>query len=161
LATELGITGWREGEANDAAKRCFLAWLGRRGTTGSSDVEAGIIRVRSFLGSHGTSRFQVIHHPSRANDAKDEALVVRDRVGFRRWNADTDETEYLILRDAFKDEVCKGQPYQAVLKELDKRGFLVRDGLNLTIKARLPELGTPRVYCIRGSILEGDDAGRL
>jgi hypothetical protein len=48
-----------------------------------------------------------------------------------------------------------------VLKELANRGFLVRDGQNMTIKARLPELGTPRVYCVREAILEGDDAGQL
>ena len=63
---------------------------------------------------------------------------MRDRVGFRRWNSEAEETEYLILRDAFRDEVCKGQSCRAVLKELAKRGFLVRDGQNLTIKARLP-----------------------
>ena len=41
LASEWGITGWGAGEATVAAKRCFLDWLNRRGTTGASDVEAG------------------------------------------------------------------------------------------------------------------------
>ena len=82
-----------------------------------------------------------------------------DRAGFRRNHSDIDETEYLIFPETFKGEVCNGLPHRAVLKELDKRGFLVREGKELTIKPRLPELGTPRVYCIRGAILEGDDAG--
>lgn len=161
LATDWGITGWGAGEATEAAQRCFLDWLKRRGTTGASDVEAGLRQVRSFLVANGASRFQVIHPPSRSNDGNDAVTVVRDRVGFRRWNSESEETEYLILPDAFKDEVCKGQSSRAVLKELANRGFLVRDGQNMTIKARLPELGTPRVYCVREAILEGDDAGQL
>lgn len=158
LATEWGLTGWKDGEATNAAQRCFQNWLDRRGTTGASDVEAGVRQVRSFLGSHGTSRFQGIHTPSRSDNGNDQVTVIRDRVGFRRWNSEAEETEYLILIDLFRDEVCKGHSSRAVLRELAKRGYLVRDGQNLTIKARLPELGTPRVYCIRGAILEGNDA---
>ena len=160
LATEWGITGWESGEATAAAKRCFLDWLRRRGTTGASDVEAGFRQVRAFLGSNGASRFQVILHPSRPNDGNEAVVIVRDRVGFRRWNPETNETEYLILPDAFKDEVCKGQSYRAVLKELDRRKLLVREHPNMTIKPNLPELGRVRVYCIRAAILEGDDAGQ-
>lgn len=158
LATEWGITGWRPGEATEASQRCFRDWLKRRGTAGASDVEAGFRQVRAFIVANGSSRFQPI---GRATEGKDGGPPVRERVGFRRWNSENEETEYLIFPDAFKDDVCKGQAHRTVLKELDKRKFLVRDGQNLTIKARLPELGSPRVYCIRGSILEGDDAGQL
>jgi uncharacterized protein (DUF927 family) len=158
LATEWGITGWGPGEATDAAKECFLNWLGRRGTTGATDVEAGVKQVRAFIATHGSSRFQALH-PSRANDS-DQIPVVRDRVGFRQWNAESEETEYLIFQDAFKDEVCKGQSHRAVLKELFKREYLRREEPNLTIKPNLPELGRVRVYCIRATILEGSDAGQ-
>ena len=158
LATEWGITGWRPGEVTEAAQRCFLDWLKRRGTTGASDVEAGIRQVRGFLGANGASRFQQIRN-ARQDEGNDP--IVRDRVGFRRRNSEAEETEYLILPDAFKNEVCKGQSSQAVLKELDKRGFLVREKPNMTIKPNLPELGRVRVYCIRAAILEGDDASQL
>lgn len=161
LATEWGITGWRPGEATESAQRGFRDWLGRRGTTGASDVEAGFRQVRAFIVANGASRFQVIDQPSRATDGNDAVVIVRDRVGFRRRNPETDETEYLFLPDAFKDEVCKGQSARAVLKELDKRGFLVREDPNMTIKPNLPELGRVRVYCVRAAILEGDDAGQL
>ena len=157
LATEWGITGWGSGEATEAAQRCLLNWLGRRGTTGASDVEAGVRQVRAFIATHGSSRFQVLHHTSRANDS-DQVLVVRDRVGFRQWNVETGETEYLVFTDAFKEEICKGQSHRAVLKELFKRGYLRREEPNLTIKPNLPELGRIRLYCIRARILEGSDA---
>jgi uncharacterized protein (DUF927 family) len=159
LAAEWGITGWRPGEATEAAQRCLLDWLNRRGTTGASDVEAGIRQVRGFLGANGASRFQQIRNPARQGEGNDP--IVRDRVGFRRWNFEAEETEYLILPDAFKNEVCKGQSSLSVLKELDKRGFLVREKPNMTIKPNLPELGRVRVYCIRAAILDGDDANQL
>jgi uncharacterized protein (DUF927 family) len=159
LATEWGLTGWQQGEATESARRCFKEWTDQRGTTGASDTEAGIRQVRAFLGSNGTSRFQPIRYPSRAgaDDNPDEAQIVRDRVGFRRRDPKTNDTEYLVLPDAFRNEVCAGHPHQAVLKELHKRGFLVRDPPGLMIKPRLPELGTAWVYCIRAAILEGDE----
>jgi uncharacterized protein (DUF927 family) len=40
LATQLGITGWPEGEATNASVQCFESWLSIRGTaTGTSDGE--------------------------------------------------------------------------------------------------------------------------
>jgi putative DNA primase/helicase len=159
LATEWGLTGWRQGESTEAAERCFQEWMEKRGTVGASDIEKAVRRVRGFLETHGTSRFQAIRHPLRAgsDDNPDEAQVIRDRAGFRRRNPETGETEYLILLETFKAEVCIGHPYQAVLKELDRRGFLVREPPNLTIKPNLPEIGRVRVYCIRAAILEADE----
>jgi uncharacterized protein (DUF927 family) len=49
LATTLGITGWRPGEAASAADSCFRSWIKERGTTGAWDVEQGIRRVRMLL----------------------------------------------------------------------------------------------------------------
>lgn len=158
LATEWGITGWEFGEATEAAKRCFLDWLSRRGTTDAADVEAGFRQVRAFIAANGPSRFQPVGNHASGTQDDDGRPPVRDRVGFRRWNSENEETEYLIFTDAFKSEVCKGQSSRAILQELAKRGLLVRDAQNLTIKMRLPEGGIARVHCVRGAILEGDGA---
>ena len=85
-----------------------------------------------------------------------EAERIINRAGFKRLNSDG-QTEYFILQETFRGEICAGHSYAAVLKELDKRGFLVREHPNMTVKPRLPELGPTRVYCIRASILEGDE----
>ena len=150
LATEWGLTGWREGEAIRAAERCFREWVKGRDTIGASDLEAAIRQVRAFLELNGASRFQPLK--SSAEDA--ERII--NRAGFKRSNSDGD-TEYLVLPEVFKTEVCKGYSYRAVLKELDKRGFLAHDPENMTIKPRLPELGSVRVYCVRAAIVNGDE----
>ena len=152
LATKWGLTGWEKGESIQAITQCLHAWIAARGTLGNSDLEAGIIQVRAFLGKHGSSRFQRLLSNPRTN--RNEEEVVRDRVGFYRSD-ENDETEFLILLDVFRGEVCAGRDFTGVAKELHKRGFLVRDGQNLTIKPRLPGLGSVRVYCVRSAILEG------
>jgi putative DNA primase/helicase len=152
LATQWGLTGWRTGEAVEAAQRCFEEWMNARGTAGPSDLEAAIRQVRAFLESNGGGRFQALS----AMPADAGAERISNRAGFKRLDGDG-ETEYLILKEIFSNEVCRGYSSSAVLKELDRRGFLVRDHPNMTIKPRLPELGSVRVYCIRAAILDGHE----
>jgi putative DNA primase/helicase len=158
LATEAGITGWLPDEATSAAVRCYQSWITRRGTTGPADTAAMINQVRRFLEAHGSSRFQFIRHPSSAGqgDNPDEFQVVRDRAGFRRRNPENGETEYFILQETFKVEVCAGHDYRQVRKVLEECGHLLREDAHWTVKPRqLPEMpkGT-RVYCMKGTILE-------
>jgi uncharacterized protein (DUF927 family) len=151
LATMAGITGWVEGESTEAAARCFHAWLSNRGTSSGADMEAAVRQVRAFLEAHGGSRFQTL----QPDPMGEHAALIRNRAGFRRLNSASDETQYLILPEVFKREVCSGYDPRAVLKELEQRGFLIRTPPDFTIKTRLPELGNVRVYCIRARILEG------
>ena len=156
LATHWGLTGWGEGEALRASQRCFTDWLGSRGTAGNSDVRAGIRQVRAFLAAHGASRFPFIRGSSHHDDAG-EAQLVRDRAGFRRRKVETGDTEYLIFLDTFRTEVCASYDFHEVARELDRRGFLLRQPPDMTIKTRLPEVGLTRVYGICAAILEDDD----
>jgi hypothetical protein len=154
LATEWGLTGWREGESIAAAERCYSEWLRARGTKTSSDIEAAMAQVKGFIETKSASRFPLL---SRGQvDAAGERIL--DRAGFRRLK-ETGEVEYVIFREVFKTDVCKGHSYRAVLKALDRQGFLVREEeCSMTVKRRLPELGVIRVYCISGEFLEFDDA---
>jgi uncharacterized protein (DUF927 family) len=145
------ITGWRCGEAYDAAAKLFKVWLEGRGTKGSADVAAAIRQVRAFIESHGSSRFQSIEgNPER----------VFHRAGFKRINHE-DETEYLVLAEAFRKEVCSGYDAQAVAKTLAERGYLKRgDGKNLLCRETLPEIGRTRVYVLLPALFAGSAVDR-
>ena len=65
-----------------------------------------------------------------------------------------DVTEYQILREVFRREVCEGFDYRLVVKALNAGGFLENQPPGFMKKPRLPELGTVWVYAIRSSILE-------
>ena len=58
LATWLGVLPWAQGEAEDAAVRCFDDWLRHRGGTVPAEIVAGMRQVRLFLEQHGSSRFE-------------------------------------------------------------------------------------------------------
>jgi putative DNA primase/helicase len=76
IATALLITGWNKGEAFDAAKKCFGAWLAHRGGSAAGDVSNGINQVRHFLELHGASRF----HDMSVLDCIDRTV---QRCGFK------------------------------------------------------------------------------
>jgi uncharacterized protein (DUF927 family) len=133
------ITGWPEGEATQAAETMFRVWLNGRGTKGSNDTEVAIRQVKAFIEAHGTSRFQ----PTEDSSAK-----VINRVGFRR-TTESGRTEFLILPEAFRREVCHGFDATMVAKALVERGYLrPADGKNLARYETLPEFGRIRVYVV-------------
>ncbi|MGH9935384.1 MAG: DUF927 domain-containing protein, partial [Blastocatellia bacterium] len=69
VATTYALTGWEEGEAEDAAVEMFKAWLSARGSKDGADDEAIIRQVRLFVEQYGESRF-------RRLDATDERTVI-------------------------------------------------------------------------------------
>ncbi len=157
LATEFGVTGWREGEAESAAKACFDSWLDSRGSAGVGDVEAAIRQVRAFIEAHGNSRFQslVPRQDGRGNEIHERVI---DRVGFKAVDPEGD-AEFLILGEAFRQEVCKGLDYRMVAKVLNERGHLRTDLKGKrSVLHTVPELGRIRVYAVRASILGGEKA---
>jgi putative DNA primase/helicase len=152
LATGARITGWERGQATAAAARCFKVWLDARGTAGAGDIEAAINQVRQFIGAHGASRFQSTKpRHDHQGDIIHERVI--NRAGFRVEGEDGEVSEYLILPEIFRGEVCAGFNYLAVARALWQRGHLDCEPPHLTKKPRLPELGLTRVYAIKSSIL--------
>ena len=156
IATELGVTGFKPGECETAAAECFKGWLARRGTTGSSDVDAMVRQVRRFIEQHGDSRFvnlDIVY--------EDESRRPRvfNRVGFL-----TPDREYLFMPEMFRQEVCAGfEPIQ-VVKALEDAGFLLpetngerrKQARRLVSKTVAPELkgnGQDRFYVVSANII--------
>ncbi len=80
LATHYGLTGWREGEASEAARRCFAAWLESFGGGGNRDERAMLAQVKAFFEAHGSSRFEPMASTG-------EPRIV-NRAGFFRTDGD-------------------------------------------------------------------------
>ena len=165
-ASDMGITGWPEGEATKAAVTCFRAWLERRGSLGAGDTEAAIAQIRLFLTLNGASRFETI---CADDGTKVEKTFTRERVGFREeileegadpaggFSTEEDSENmlfvYYVLPVAFRKEVCQGFDPDTALKALLERGHLdVNERGRMTYQKRLPGLGRQRLYRIRSSI---------
>ncbi|ARK97225.1 PriCT-2 domain-containing protein [Burkholderia pseudomallei] len=147
LATAHGLTGWPQGEAVEAARRCFEGWLELRGGTGNSDEAEAVRQVQHFLAAHGDNRFvwmnraQDDHRPNVPHRAgfkqhvkRDERRtpIASDREYYAEFggkmsadDAESVETEYLIEAAVFRKDVCAGFDHKIVAKALMKRGVLM------------------------------------
>lgn len=133
------LTGWSKGEATAGAAVCFRAWLRQRGGVGSADTTALLSQVRAFFESHGDSRLEDMHAP-------ESALTVRDRAGYRRRNA-LGLTEYLVLQEAFRRELCSGHDARHAARSLAEAGWLKPDKAGKASQVvRVPGIGSMRMY---------------
>jgi putative DNA primase/helicase len=171
LATEWNILPWETGEATQAAARCFRTWLAERGGIGAGEEQSAIRQVRAFIEAHGASRFTEIRagvaYPQQAwqrglgiggeapADAINE-LRTLNRTGWRRFDTASGQWTYFVMPEAWKSEVCKGIDGELAAKTLADRGWLERGGVgHLTKQVSIPEHGRPRLYVVRGALLEG------
>ncbi|MDR4514655.1 DUF927 domain-containing protein, partial [Nitrosomonas sp.] len=153
-ATQWGVTGWQPGEAMQAAITCFKAWLAGYGGEGSKEERDMLAQVRHFLESHGEGRFVPY---DRADDT--HAPKTLQRCGYRK-TANDGTTEYYVLPESFKKEICKGLDYRSVARLLiDKNYMRAGDGKNLNRKVDLPHEGRVRAFHILPSIWGNDDDG--
>ncbi|OYY95917.1 MAG: hypothetical protein B7Y41_01135 [Hydrogenophilales bacterium 28-61-23] len=141
LATRYGLTGWPVGEAIQAAKTCFNAWLANFGE-GNREERAIVTQARAFIEQDGASRFEDM--------TADHEQRIPNRAGYFRTREDGSR-EFLVLPEAFKSEICQGYDDKTVKQALTAAGMLVRakDGKPTQV-FRLPGLSTTaRAYVLR------------
>jgi len=179
LASSWGLTGWPEGAATEGVKRCFLAWVNARPAGfGSSERTEALRQVRAYLEKNGDALFTWWHRAM--DDHKPNTAL---RAGFKRMIDEAGQpvkydsaddycdsragaggriaegflVEYLILPEAFKNEVCKGLDAQFVADMLNKAGHLKtdKDG-RFTHRLRAPGMGLTRVFHVLPSVFDRD-----
>ncbi|MDZ4202787.1 MAG: DUF927 domain-containing protein [Gallionella sp.] len=161
LASKWGITGWQPGEAMQAAVTCYKAWLAQRGGGGNLEELNMLTQVRRFFEAHGEARFTDWDRPVSNTDSHPPRTI--NRAGYRKHVPAVDNsgaaiyvegigrdthTEYYILPETFKQEVCAGFDYRTVCKLLVKHGCLMTEGKGYTRKERLPG-GEGTAHCFR------------
>ena len=109
------------------------------------------------------------HRPNTAYRAGFKRLVDDDGVPLKidsatdyieRKHGTTDRvdalTEYMVLPEAFKRDVCKGFEAASVAALLRSRGHLIHERDRLTVKHRLPGIGKAPVYHIKTSVFDDE-----
>ncbi|MGR4869696.1 DUF927 domain-containing protein [Variovorax sp. LARHSF232] len=146
LATTYGVTGWKEGQATEAAAQYFAAWKALCGPmVGSLEREQATERVRDFIDCHGGSRFE----PADGS----ATVVVRDRAGW--WRGDGGERRYMFTTCAMR-EALKGIDLKRGLDALQQCGALEVPQSSDKRSHSLRLGGIPvRVYIINPSKLGG------
>ncbi|MBB4842492.1 putative DNA primase/helicase [Paucibacter oligotrophus] len=177
LATRAGITGWQPGAASAAVRKCFDAWLGARGHMDNGEEASMLRQVKAWLEKNGDALFTWSH---RAMD--DHRGNTPYRGGFKRlvgedgkplkFDAATDYlekhsasesnerlhalVEFMVLPEAFRQDVAKGFDPGAVAALLKRRGHLIHEKDRTTNKQRLPGMGLAPVFHIKPSIFSDE-----
>ena len=144
LATDLGITGWPSGEAENAAANCLNVWLECRGGPGNLENVRILSQVKTFFEAHGESRFS--HWQA-------EGSHTINRAGFRKTlNL---ETQYYVLPEVFRHEICAGWDFHTVSKLLLTEGWIESDNHGKPYRREyLPGIGRSRCYVFTNRIWE-------
>lgn len=150
LAISFGVFPWEAGTAVTAARTCFQDWLAFRGGVGALEAREAIRRIRAFISANRTSRFEEWEKEKGPE-------VVHNSVGFRREKDGV--LEFMVTRDAFRNELCLGGNSKTVAAVLTQAGYLETDSQGNFMKTHNPpRLGkTARFYTINGNILDADD----
>jgi len=154
LAIQLRVLPWKKDAAISAVKRCFEDWVSARGTTGPEEVAAAIRKIRKFIQEHGDSRFTPWDEPNARFGA------TYSRAGFRRPDGNGG-TDFYVLSEIWKQEVCKGVDTKIVNRALAERGFLKTDTTGkVQYPAKLPGFSsTVRCYVLTARLF--DDGGEV
>ena len=170
LATQAGLTGWKEHDATWAALVCLNAWTDARGGLENREELEAVAHVRKMIALHGRGRYVAWE---RTNDSK--APNVPNALGYRRKLSltggvveedddhatadDGREVEYVHERSVFRQEFCLGKDEKFVLGILRARGFLKCNPGRNTLSARLPGMAKDKfAQCIvvKSSILSDE-----
>lgn len=149
LATEAGITGWKPGEAYNAARNCLNAWLKDRGHAANQEEVDALEKVRRFITANQYTRFA---------DWYDDKNRPANMVGFRRVdkgvNGTEPETTFYILPSGWK-EICGTSDTAKTARLCHDAGWLDTEpeGGRLQKTVRLPETGTKKVYVFRSEVI--------
>ena len=140
LATEYGLTGWKEGDAINAAITAFQSWRKYRGTGKTEDRQI-LQAVRDFILQHGDSRF------SKLSDLNSESLHIKNRAGW--WEEpDSDGRVYLFNSPALREAV-PGFEITKILDVLQKAEWITEQDKDKRSKKTRVNGSSTSLYYIR------------
>jgi putative DNA primase/helicase len=143
LATSYGITGWKQGEALEAALHCYRLWAQRRAAGTDFEVTALLRQMRDFITRHTDSRFTPVDDGAPDGEAR---TVVYDRAGYYRDR--NGDREYLFYPEAFREATC-GIDFLHARQELLRLGVLIPGGKHDSQSVRVGKAKVKmRVYVV-------------
>lgn len=147
FAIEAGILPWEPSSADKSAAQMLSNWIGQRGGLEPTEVTSGIAQVRRFIEAHGEARFTNVEGDDR---------LISNRAGFRRVLGD--KREWIVLSEAWRQEVASGHDPGLLARALAERGMLKAGGDGKPqIKHRLPGIGNTRSYVLINAVFEGGE----
>jgi putative DNA primase/helicase len=137
LAIYFRIIPWEKGSAKSGVGKCFMDWLEHRGDDQDIEEKNILSKIQLFFEMHGDSRFSPWYNESETK--------TYNRAGFKK--SEGDKTEYYVLEEVFKNEICQGSDWKRAAKLLVEKKYLKpsTDGKSTRTES-LPGIGRVRCY---------------
>lgn len=150
MATCAGITGWQSGTALRSVQNIFNHWISNFEQVGDYEDEEILNQVRTFFTLHGNSRFELV------KTAFSEESKIFNRMGFVK--VESDERQFYVYPEIFKQEICKSLNPKVVAKVLKKYGWIDCDAKSMTKVKRLPgSENATRFYVFNANVMMNFD----
>ena len=146
LATELGITGWPEEEAFQAASQCFNSWVETRGGLVSQEEIQALKQVRLFFEQHGDARFTNWHDTDTFQDNEPNTKTI-NRAGYKKEV--NGEMNFYVFPEVFKIEICSGLNPEFVAKTSVTRGWVIPDSEGKSSRSEHLPCSQKSIRCYR------------
>ena len=159
LAIEWNLCPWEQGEARRSVEWVFGRWVeGRGGAAVAAEEGQAIARVRTFLQTHGDSRFESLGD-LHCTQGEEPIRLIINRAGWREGAGIN--RKWFLAKEAW-NEMCGDLDPRLVAETLDGAGLLLRQsGDSLTIVKKIHGQ-SQRVYCLTagalGETVQEDDA---
>ncbi|CAL7964375.1 putative DNA primase/helicase [Gammaproteobacteria bacterium] len=158
LASSFGITGWKYGEAIQAAKRCFQDWLSNRGGSISQEELQMISQVKGFFQKNHPARF--INWDNHLDSRVTNKAGFYKTNGISTTNGETNKLDFFVETEIFKNEICIGLNIQLAAKVCIDKGWLIPDKAGSkrpTQSMYAPDTQkSRRFYCFSSKVLGGE-----
>ncbi len=141
IATELGLTGWEEGDGAMGVMACFDAWIEENGF-GKQEDRRIAEQAAAFFAAHGYSRFL---DPWTSNPLGKEESV-HNAAGYRKPTETT--PVFMVFPHAFVQEIAAGFDKSKAGDVLVACGMLQGEssGRSKTKNTKIPNAGQSRLY---------------
>jgi uncharacterized protein (DUF927 family) len=117
LAHAYGLLPFPLDHINWAISKMFRDWLNHRGGDGSIEVKNACDRIQNL--------FVTQEYGDRIYNLSDgDAQSVRNLLAYRKTDEDGEADEFWVPTSVFDLEICTGVDKPALIKELQKRGWL-------------------------------------
>lgn len=116
LAQAWGVTVFQPDQPAWAIATCFTDWLEARGGAGSLEIKQACDRIEELFVSN--------QHSDRIHRIGDENAIVRNLLAHHKPDPFGAEEEFWVEPATFRAELAKGVDSQALIAELQRRGWL-------------------------------------
>ena len=156
MATQAGITNWKNGTALHAIQVVYNDWLAKFQFVGNYEEKQILTQVKSFFEANSNSRFELINPPLNSMGYEPVQKII-NRVGYIKNDRDG-HRKFLVYPQQFRTEIAKGFNHKKVQKLIKKYGWLDCDTGIYQKNERLPESKDPqKMYVFNEKMWEWSD----